>query len=257
MDRQTFGAEAPSISVRNLCASYEGKEVLHGVTLDIAPGRITAVLGPSGCGKSTFLHCLNGMLAEDPGAKMAGQVLLDGADAALLTSEELRRRVGLVFQTPSPFPFSIRRNIEYVLRYYRLVRRRDRARADELVRAHLERVGLYDEVKDDLGKSALKLSGGQQQRLCIARALAASPQVLLLDEPCSALDARSTSTIEELLCDLKRDYTVVIVTHNVAQARRIADDVAVFFDGTLAEHGPAEQVFSAPSDPRVAEFLRQ
>lgn len=254
---QDVPGHACTLSVRDLRASYDGKEVLHGVSLDIAPGRITAVLGPSGCGKSTFLHCLNGMLVEDAGARMSGQVLLDGADTALLAREELRRRVGLVFQAPSPFPFSIRRNIEYVLKYHGFVRRGYRARTEELVRAHLEQVGLYDEVKDDLKKSALKLSGGQQQRLCIARALAARPDVLLLDEPCSALDVKSTAVIEDLLCALKRDYTVVIVTHNVAQARRIADDAAVFFDGYLVEHGCAEQVFSHPTDPRVADFLQR
>ena len=245
-----------ALSVRGLSAAYDGKQVLKDVSLDIVPGRITAILGPSGCGKSTFLRCLNGMLANEPGARMEGQVLLDAADAGRLQPEELRRRVGLVFQTPSPFPFSIQRNIEYVLKYYGYAPHRDKAELARLVRAHLEQVGLYGEVKDDLKKSAFKLSGGQQQRLCIARALAARPDVLLLDEPCSALDVKSTAVIEGLLCELKRDYTVVVVTHNVAQARRVADDVAVLLDGGVIETGPAAEVLACPKDERVRDFLQ-
>ncbi len=245
-----------ALSVRNLSAAYDGKQVLKDVSLDIAPGHITAILGPSGCGKSTFLRCLNGMLADEPGARMEGRVLLEGGDARLLPREELCRRVGLVFQTPSPFPFSIQRNIEYVLKYYGYAPRRDKAELARLVRASLEQVGLYSEVKDDLKKSAFKLSGGQQQRLCIARALAARPDVLLLDEPCSALDVKSTAVIETLLCELKRDYTIVVVTHNVAQARRVADDVAVLLDGVVAESGPAAEVLACPQDPCVRDFLQ-
>ena len=245
-----------ALGVRGLSASYDGRQVLRGVSLDITPGRITAILGPSGCGKSTFLRCLNGMLADEPGTRMEGQVLLAGADAGRLQPEELRRRVGLVFQTPSPFPFSIQRNIEYVLKYYGYAPRRDKAGLASLVRAHLEQVGLYAEVADDLKRSALKLSGGQQQRLCIARALAARPDALLLDEPCSALDVRSTAVIEDLLRKLKLDYTIVIVTHNVAQARRVADDVAVLLDGGVAEAGPAAEVLACPKDKRVRDFLR-
>lgn len=195
---------------------------------------------------------MNGMLRENKDATISGHIYLGGKDTAIIPMEELRRRVGLVFQTPSPFPFSIYKNMTYGLKYYGTAAKADMDRA---VEEKLRIVGLYDEVKDELGKNALKLSGGQQQRLCIARALTVEPEILLLDEPCSALDVKATALIEDMLLRMKRDYTIVTVTHNIAQAKRIADDVAVMFDGRLIEYSPAQELFSAPKQQLTREFL--
>lgn len=240
------------MTIRNVSASYDGKPVLHNVSMDIEPNKITAVLGPSGCGKTTFLRTLNGLLWEEAGAKTEGEILLNGADIKSLPKEELRKRVGLVFQMPSPFPFSIYKNMTYALKYYGV---RDRKRLDEIVKEKLSMAGLYDEVKDELGKSAGKLSGGQMQRLCIARALTVEPEILLLDEPCSALDVKSSAVIEEMLIGLKKRYTIIVVTHNIAQAKRIADNAAFFFEGRLVEYAPAGQLFSDPKEPETKSFL--
>ncbi len=240
------------MSIRDLSVSYEHKTVLEGVSLDIPSRRITAVIGPSGCGKTTLLHCMNGLIGEEPGAVRKGNVLLAGRSIDAIPPEELRRRVGLVFQTPSPFPFSIYRNMTYALKYYGV---RDKKKLDAAVEAKLTMAGLYDEVKDELGKSALKLSGGQQQRLCIARALTVEPEMLLLDEPCSALDVKSSAVIEQMLTELKKDYTIVIVTHNIPQAKRIADYTAFLYDGRLVEFAPAEELFSAPREEETRAFL--
>lgn len=245
---------APAMRVEGLSVTYDGKPALADVSLAFAANRLTAIIGPSGCGKSTLLQSLNGMLDEEPSAKVRGRILLGEDDTARLPREELRRRVGLVFQTPAPFPFSIYKNVSYVLKYHGRGHGR-RAQMDALVREELEAVGLYDEVRNDLDKSALKLSGGQQQRLCIARALAARPEVLLLDEPCSALDVRSSAVIEELLGRLKHSYTIVVVTHNIAQARRIADDVVFLYDGRLVETGAADELFKHPRQERTRAFL--
>lgn len=241
-----------ALRIENLSASYDGKSALEGVSLEIPKNRITAVIGPSGCGKSTFLRCLNRFLQEDPGAQMSGSVELFGEDTAKIPLELLRRKIGMVFQIPSPFPFSIYRNMTYAPRYYGI---RDRKKLDALVEEKLKLAGLYDEVKDDLNRSAMKLSGGQQQRLCIARALTVDPDVLLLDEPCSALDVRSSAVIEELLTSLKQRYTIVIVTHNIPQARRIADEAVFLFNGRLTEWGSAEQVLREPTQIETREFL--
>ena len=240
------------VEIKDLDVSYGSKRVLKGVSLDIKSNAITAIIGPSGCGKTTLLHAMNGQLSAEGDARIDGRIRLAGRDIAKIPSEELHRRVGLVFQTPAPFPFSIYKNMTYALKYYGV---RKKAELDEIVEEKLRMVGLYDEVKDELGRSALKLSGGQQQRLCIARALTAEPEVLLLDEPCSALDVKSTSAIEDMLCDLKNAYTIVIVTHNIGQARRIADDVVLLFDGHVVESGDAEEFFESPSEPLTREFL--
>ena len=240
------------MNIEALSVKYGKKTALDGVSFTIRPRGITAVIGPSGCGKTTLLHCMNGMLRENKDATISGHIYLGGKDTAIIPMEELRRRVGLVFQTPSPFPFSIYKNMTYGLKYYGTAAKADMDRA---VEEKLRIVGLYDEVKDELGKNALKLSGGQQQRLCIARALTVEPEILLLDEPCSALDVKATALIEDMLLRTKRDYTIVTVTHNIAQAKRIADDVAVMFDGRLIEYSPAQELFSAPKQQLTREFL--
>lgn len=240
------------MKLRDVSAFYDGKPAVEEVSLDIPARQITAMIGPSGCGKSTLLRCMNGMLAEEPNASVSGTVELHGVNIQAMPTEELRRRVGLVFQTPAPFPFSIYKNLVYAPKYYG---QRNKAVLNQLVQEKLEMAGLYDEVKDDLGKSALKLSGGQQQRLCIARALMVEPEVLLLDEPCSALDIKSSAIVEETLQKLKVSYTVVIVTHNIAQARRVADRVVFLYGGRLVEQGPTETLFTHPEQPQTRDFL--
>ena len=242
----------PIMTLRGVGAAYEGKAALAEVDLDIPAGAITAIIGPSGCGKSTLLRCMNGLLEQEPGASCTGEITLKGTNIRRLPREELRRRVGLVFQTPAPFPFSIYRNLTYAPRYYGM---RDKRTLDALVREKLVLTGLYDEVCGELHKSALKLSGGQQQRLCIARALTVEPEVLLLDEPCSALDVRSTAVIEQLLLRLRERYALVVVTHNIAQARRIADRVVFLYDGRLVEQGESEAVLTCPERTETREFL--
>ena len=226
-----------ALKIENLSASYEGKRALEGVSLDIPKNRITAVIGPSGCGKSTFLRCLNRFLEEEPGAQMSGSVQLFGEDTAKIPLELLRRKIGMVFQIPSPFPFSIYRNMTYAPRYYGI---HDRKKLDALVEEKLKLAGLYEEVKDDLNRSAMKLSGGQQQRLCIARALTVEPDVLLLDEPWT---------------ELKQRYTIVVVTHNIPQARRIADHAVFLYNGRMIESGDAAKVLREPSCTETKEFL--
>ena len=233
-------------------ASYDGKPALEYISMEIFPHSITAIIGPSGCGKSTLLRCMNGLLKEESGAAVSGNILLKGQDIAKMEPEEVRRRVGLVFQTPSPFPFSIYKNMTYAPRYYGI---RKKEQLEEIVREKLMMAGLYEEVKGELSKSALKLSGGQKQRLCIARALTAEPEALLLDEPCSALDVKASAVIEETLLGLKERYTIVIVTHNISQARRIADDAAFFSEGRLVEYGKAETLFTAPEKEETRSFL--
>ena len=240
------------IELKNVSVAYDGKTALHPLNLEIEKNKITAVIGPSGCGKSTLLRCLNGIIREEKNVSFSGEVLLEGRDCSEIPAEELRKRVGLVFQTPSPFPFSIYKNMVYAPRYYGL---RNKDEIDRIVENKLTLCGLWDEVKDDLNKSALKLSGGQQQRLCIARALTVEPDVLLLDEPCSALDVKSSGTIEKLLIELKEKYTIVIVTHNLAQAKRISDNSVFLYNGELIESGKTEELFSAPKKAETIDFL--
>lgn len=233
--------------------AYDKKTVLHGVNTSIRKNRITAIIGPSGCGKSTMLSAMNRMLDLEKSAEVFGSIHLGGKDIRAIPADELRRRVGMVFQTPTPFPMSIYKNMTYGSLYYGV---RKKAELERLTRECLEVTGLWDEVKDELGKSALKLSGGQQQRLCIARALSVQPEVLLLDEPCSALDVKSTEIIEQLLLELRQRYTIVIVTHNLFQAKRIADDCIFMLNGELWEQGTSQQLFAEPKRQETRDYLQ-
>ena len=239
-----------AMTLRDVSAFYDEKPAIEHISADIPKNEITAIIGPSGCGKSTLLRCMNGLLTQEPGTEVRGEITLDGTDISRLPSEELRRRVGLVFQTPTPFPFSILKNLTFAPLYYG---QRDKKALEALAIEKLQLCGLYDEVKDDLRKNAQKLSGGQQQRLCIARALTVEPDILLLDEPCSALDVRATQTVEELLLRLKERYTVVVVTHNLAQARRIADTAMFLYNGRLIEQGP--RLLTDPQEKETRAFL--
>lgn len=246
------------LRVRDLEVSYSGKTVLSQVSLDIYRGHITALIGPSGCGKTSFLSTLNRMTDHSPGARVSGQILF--ADRDLLRGPvdtlALRRRIGMIFQRPNPFPLSIRRNLELPLKEHGV---RDRQTRYEKIEKALRDVGLWHEVSNRLDAPALSLSGGQQQRLCIARALVLEPQVLLMDEPCSALDPISSSVVEDLILRLRKYYTVVIVTHNLAQARRVADYVGVFWMkeevGRLIEYGKCRNIFEAPNHELTAAYV--
>src|ERR1700677_1635440 len=229
---------------------YGPKQAVFGLNLKIPKNRVTALIGPSGCGKSTFLRTLNRMNETIRNTRVAGEILLDGQDIHSLDVVGLRRRVGMVFQRPNPFPKSIYDNVAYGLRINGY-----KGRLDELVESSLHRAALWDEVKDYLHKSAFALSGGQQQRLCIARALAVNPEVLLLDEPCSALDPISTAKVEELLFHLKENCTLVIVTHNMQQAARVSDSTAFMLMGELVEFSPTPQLFTTPTDPRTEAYI--
>lgn len=256
--RSGMTAPPPCYELRDLCVRYRGKPALRDVTLNIPARRLTAIVGPSGCGKSTLLHCLNRMTDLVPDCDVRGQLRLFSEDllAPGVDRISLRRRVGLIFQKPNPFPLSIVENLTFALRHHGMRRRVDR---NEAARLALGRVGLWDEVKDRLREPAHTLSGGQQQRLCLARALVLNPQVLLLDEPCSALDPLATECIEDLIRQL-RGLTIVLVTHNIAQARRLADHLAVFWRrddaGALIEAGPADRLFDRPAESLTASYLR-
>ena len=240
--------------VRDLNLYYGQFHALKGVSMDIPEKEVTAFIGPSGCGKSTFLKTLNRMNDLVEGCRITGDVKLDGVDIFKdkMDVNVLRKRVGMVFQKPNPFPMSIYDNIAYGPRTHGI---RSKAQLDEIVERSLRGAAIWDEVKDRLKKSALGMSGGQQQRLCIARALAVEPEVLLMDEPTSALDPISTSRVEELVMDLKKDYTIVIVTHNMQQAARISDKTAFFLLGELVEMGPTERLFATPSDKRTEDYI--
>ena len=242
------------ITVEDLNLWYGSTQALHHVSMDIPEKSITALIGPSGCGKSTFLKTLDRMNDLVPGVRIEGTVRYDGKDifAADVDVNELRRQVGMVFQKPNPFPMSIYDNVAYGPRTHGV---RNRAKLDELVEQSLRSAAIWDEVKDRLKKNALGLSGGQQQRLCIARALAVEPEVLLMDESTSALDPISTSKIEDLAAELKNKYTVIMVTHNMQQAARISDNTAFFLLGELVEFGKTEQLFSAPTDKRTEDYI--
>ena len=245
---------AERMRTEGLTIAYSGKVAVNDVTLPVHQGEVLALIGPSGCGKTTLLRSLNRLVELTPGAGRGGRILLDGDDVDGIEVTSLRRRVSMVFQQPNPFPMSIFDNVAYALREQGS-RRVKRAQLEAPVREALERAGLWDEVRDDLDRPALRMSGGQQQRLCIARSLAVRPEVLLLDEPCSALDPRSTAIIEELILDLREELAVVIVTHNLQQAYRIADRVAFMYLGELVEYGPAEDVFERPSHTRTADYV--
>lgn len=243
------------IEVRNLNFYYDSVQALINNNIEIPARRITALIGPSGCGKSTFLRTLNRMNDEIPGTRLTGQVLMDGEDIYAPGTDKvlLRRRVGMVFQRPNPFPKSVYDNVAYGPRIHGETRRN---RLDAVVEASLRRAALWDEIKDSLRKSAFELSGGQQQRLCIARALAVEPEVLLMDEPCSALDPVSTFRIEELMRELANEITIVIVTHNMQQAARVSDVTGFFLKGELIEVGPTDVVFSRPTDKRTEDYIQ-
>ena len=240
--------------IQHLDLYYGDFKALKDINLEIQEHGITAFIGPSGCGKSTLLRTLDRMNDLVEGCRIDGKILLDGKDifGPDMDVFELRKRVGMVFQKPNPFPMSVYDNIAYGPRTHGI---RSKAKLDELVERSLRGAAIWDELKDRLKKSALGLSGGQQQRLCIARALAVEPEVLLMDEPTSALDPISTSKIEDLAMELKSDYTIVIVTHNMQQAARISDKTAFFLLGELVEFGPTEQVFSMPKDKRTEDYI--
>lgn len=240
------------LEVKNFSVSYDDKKILKNINMYIDRNKITAIIGPSGCGKSTFLKSLNMMITEEKGAKTFGDIFFEGKNIKDFEVENLRKNIGLVFQTPTPFPFSIYKNMTYAPIYYGI---KDKNKLDNLVKEKLKLAGLYDEIKDEINKSAFSLSGGQQQRLCIARELTVEPEVLLLDEPCSALDIQNTIKIEEMLKNLSKNYTIVIVTHNLAQAKRIADKTAFFFDGELVEYEYTEKIFSNPRDEKTKKYI--
>lgn len=242
------------ISVSNLNLYYGQNHALKSVNMEIPENEITAFIGPSGCGKSTFLKTLNRMNDLVEGVRIEGKVVLDGEDIYSPTVDTtlLRKKVGMVFQQPNPFPMSIYDNIAYGPRVHGI---KNKAKLDEIVETSLKGAAIWDEIKDRLKKSALGLSGGQQQRLCIARALAVKPEVLLMDEPTSALDPISTLKVEELMAELKKNYTVAIVTHNMQQATRISDNTAFFLVGEMVEMNKTEELFSRPMDKRTEDYI--
>ncbi len=242
------------ISVRGLNFFYGASQALFDIDLDIYAKQVTALIGPSGCGKSTFLRTLDRMNDIIPGARAQGSILLDGRDINRPDTDvvALRRRVGMVFQRSNPFPKSIFENVAYGSRIHGL---RDRRHLGEIVERSLVRAGLWEEAKDRLQQSAMDLSGGQQQRLCIARALAVDPEVLLMDEPASALDPKSTARIEDLIDELAAEYTIVIVTHNMQQAARVSDHTAFFYEGRLIEVGRTPQLFTKPREKRTEDYI--
>lgn len=242
------------LEIKDLNLYYGDFHALKNIQMDIEEKKITAFIGPSGCGKSTLLRSINRMNDLVEGCRIEGQILLDGKNVydRSMDINMLRKRVGMVFQKPNPFPMSIYDNIAYGPRTHGI---RNRKKLDEIVEKSLRDAAIWEECKDRLKKSALGLSGGQQQRLCIARALACNPEVLLMDEPTSALDPISTSRIEDLVLELKKDYTVVIVTHNMQQALRISDNTAFFLLGDMVEYGPTEQIFTVPKDKRTENYI--
>lgn len=247
-------AGAGKIETRNLSFFYGANQVVNRVSLKIGGNQTTAFIGPSGCGKSTFLRVINRMNDAVPGARLEGEVLLDGQSiyGNGIDVVEVRKRIGMVFQQPNPFPKSIYDNVAFGPR---ILGTTHKGSLDEIVERSLRAAALWDEVKDHLGRSGLALSGGQQQRLCIARALATEPDVILMDEPCSALDPQSTLRIEELMGDLKRRYTIVIVTHNMQQAARCSDWTGFLLMGELVEYGKTSEVFSRPRDKRTEDYI--
>ena len=242
------------IDVSNMDLYYGDFHALKNINLSIDANEVTAFIGPSGCGKSTLLKSINRMNDLVPGCRITGEMLLDGENiyGGKMDVNGLRKRVGMVFQKPNPFPMSIYDNIAYGPSTHGV---RSKAKLDDIVEQSLRQAAIWDEVKDRLKKSALGMSGGQQQRLCIARALAVQPEVLLMDEPTSALDPISTSKIEDLAVELKKDYTIVMVTHNMQQAARISDKTAFFLLGEVVEYGETEQIFSMPKDKRTEDYI--
>ncbi len=252
-EADVFGDE-PKIKARGVNFYYGSKRALNNISIDFSPRRVTAIIGPSGCGKSTFIRLLNRMNELVPGSRLEGEILLDGLDilSPACDAAELRKRVGMVFQKPNPFPKTVFENIAYGLEVNGFT---DRHLIEEKVVDSLKKAALWEEIKDRLNDSALGLSGGQQQRLCIARCLAVSPEVILFDEPCASLDPISTAKIEELILTLKKEYTIVIVTHNMQQAARVSDHTAFFLMGDLIEVGRTDKIFKAPRDKRTEDYI--
>jgi len=246
--------DAARVSIRNLNFYYGANHALKNINIDYADKKTTAMIGPSGCGKSTLLRILNRMYDLDPGQRAEGEVMIGGQNIILPGQDlnQLRRKVGMVFQKPTPFPKSIYENVVFGVRLHEKL---SKSEMDERVEWALTRAALWNEVKDRLSASAIGLSGGQQQRLCIARSIAVRPEVLLLDEPTSALDPISTLKIEELIDELKQDFTIIIVTHNMQQAGRCADQVGFFYLGELVEVGPSSQIFTAPRERRTQDYI--
>lgn len=252
-DKQRKEENMSKLSIRNLDLYYDDFKALKDVNLEIEKNKITAFIGPSGCGKSTLLKSINRMNDLVDGCRIEGEILLDGENIFRgMDVNLLRKRVGMVFQKPNPFPMSIYDNIAYGPRTHGI---RSKAKLDEIVERSLRNAAIWEECKDRLKKSALGMSGGQQQRLCIARALAVEPEVLLMDEPTSALDPISTSKIEDLAMELKKDYTIVMVTHNMQQAVRVSDNTAFFLLGEVVEYNDTERLFSIPSDKRTEDYI--
>ncbi len=245
----------PKIIARDVSVSYGDREVLHNISLDIPPRKVTSLIGPSGCGKTTFLRCINRMNDLISSCKVTGEITLEGANIydKQVDVEVLRRRIGMVFQKPNPFPKSIYENVAYGIKLHGLAS--DKADIDAKVEKSLRRAGLWDEVSDRLDSPGTGLSGGQQQRLCIARAIAIEPDVILMDEPCSALDPIATARIEELIHELKEKFTIVIVTHSMQQAARVSDYTAFFHLGDLVEKGETETIFTSPQDERTEAYI--
>ncbi|WP_188908547.1 phosphate ABC transporter ATP-binding protein PstB [Salinarimonas ramus] len=245
----------PKVTTTDVKVFYGSSEALHGIQTEIPANQVTALIGPSGCGKSTFLRCLNRMNDTIEGARVTGKILMDGEDIydKSLDVVLLRARVGMVFQKPNPFPKSIFENIAYGPRIHGLAK--SKGELADIVERSLKRAGLWDEVKDRLKEPGTGLSGGQQQRLCIARAIAVSPEVILMDEPCSALDPIATARIEELIDELRRNYTIVIVTHSMQQAARVSQKTCFFHLGDLVEEGDTDQIFTNPRDKRTQDYI--
>jgi len=243
------------LTIRNLKLWYGDFEAIHGIDLDIPKGKVTAFIGPSGCGKSTFLRCINRMNDRIPDCRTEGEILLDGSDIneASVDVVQLRSQVGMVFQKPNPFPKSIYENVAYAPRIHGLAK--DGKKMDELVEKSLRKAGLWEEVKDKLQQPGTALSGGQQQRLCIARTIAVSPDVILMDEPCSALDPIATAKIEELIDELKSEYTIIIVTHSMQQAARVSDYTAYFYLGNLIEYSDTQTLFTSPKNKKTEDYI--
>jgi phosphate transport system ATP-binding protein len=254
-EEQNAAGPAARIEAKDLCFYYGDFQALKNISISLYEKKITALIGPSGCGKSTFLRTLNRMNDLVDGTRIEGHVLLDGIDinGANVDPAELRKRVGMVFQRPNPFPMSIFDNVAYGPRIHGGARKKD---LEALVEECLTQAALWSEVKDKLKQSALALSGGQQQRLCIARVLATRPEVVLMDEPCSALDPNSTYRIEELMEQLKNDYTIIIVTHNMQQAARVSDNTGYFLRGELIEFGPTDRIFTTPINKETEDYIR-
>jgi phosphate transport system ATP-binding protein len=244
--------QAEAFQIQDVNLYYGNHHALHHVNMAIGSHAVTAIIGPSGCGKSSLLRCLNRMNDLVPGTKVTGQILFNGLDiyGEKIDPMEIRYRIGMVFQKPNPFPKSIYENVAFGARINGY-----QGKLDEIVERSLRGAALWDEVKDRLRQSALSLSGGQQQRLCIARALAVNPEVILMDEPCSALDPISTAKVEDLMVELKRDYTIVLVTHNMQQAARVADVTAFFLNGDLVEIDQTARIFSTPGDQRTEDYI--